>query len=37
MRICNNCGEKISDSNTFCPYCGKKVEVENDSNEEVSE
>ena len=29
MRICNNCGEKISDSNTFCPYCVKKVEVEN--------
>ena len=26
MKICPNCGKKISDDSVFCTYCGKMVE-----------
>ena len=30
--ICRKCGKEFENDNTFCPYCGEKVE---DLNEET--
>lgn len=29
---CNNCGAEIKDNQKFCPKCGRKIDVSNDSN-----
>lgn len=31
--ICSNCGEKISDGNNFCAYCGTYTEIKKEENQ----
>lgn len=33
---CNNCGAEIKDNQKFCPKCGRKIDVSNDSNLSVT-
>lgn len=34
--FCNNCGAEIKDNQKFCPKCGRKIDVSNDSNPSVT-
>lgn len=35
MKYCGNCGKPIAENQKFCPYCGKEVNANNDTNKTI--